>query len=90
MANIGKTELVKQIAEAHGTPQAQVRATLDAAFEAILGNLKAGHAVRLQGFGSFTVKERPARKVRNPRTGEQMDAPASRKMAFKAAPTALD
>lgn len=88
--NIGKSELVKQIAEAHGTTQAQVRATLDAAFEAILGNLKEGHAVRLQGFGSFTVKERAARKARNPSTGEQIDVPASRKMAFKAAPTALD
>lgn len=88
--NIGKTELVKQIADAHGTSQTQVRATLDAMLEAIIGNLNAGHAVRLQGFGSFTVKERPARKVRNPRTGEQVDAPASRKLSFKPAPTALN
>lgn len=87
--NIGKSELVKQIAEAHGTSQAQVRATLDGVLEAILGNLQQGHAVRLQGFGNFSVKERPARKARNPRTGEQIDAPASRKMVFKPAPAAL-
>ena len=87
--NIGKSELVKQIAEAHGTSQAQVRATMDAVLDAILGNLKDGHAVRLQGFGAFTVKERAARKVRNPRTGETIDAPASRKMAFKPAANAI-
>lgn len=87
--NIGKTELVKQVAEAHGVAQTQVRSTLDALLEAIQGNLKEGHAVRLQGFGSFTVKDRAARTARNPRTGEQVEVPAARKLAFKPAPNAI-
>ncbi len=38
------------------------------------------------GFGTFTVKVRPARVGRNPRTGEKLDIPASKGVTFKVAP----
>lgn len=37
----------------------------------------------MKGFGTFEVKERPARKGRNVRTGETIDVAASRNAAFK-------
>lgn len=39
--------------------------------------------VQLIGFGNFEVRERSARKGRNPQTGEQIDIPASKVPAFK-------
>ena len=43
---------------------------------AILGEitqaLSEGNRVELRGFGAFSVKNRPARKARNPKTGEQV------------------
>ena len=38
-------------------------------------------------FGTFTVKERAARKGRNPRTGEDLKVAASKTVAFKPAPS---
>ena len=40
--------------------------------------------VQLVGFGTFEVRERSARKGRNPQTGEEIDIPAARVPAFKA------
>jgi DNA-binding protein HU-beta len=39
--------------------------------------------VQLVGFGNFEVRERSARKGRNPQTGEEIDIPASKVPAFK-------
>ena len=38
------------------------------------------------GFGTWTVKERAARRGRNPRTGETIAVKASRTVGFKPAP----
>ena len=43
-----------------------------------------GHRVELRGFGAFSVKVRPSRMGRNPRTGEEMSIPASTTVRFKA------
>ncbi len=41
-------------------------------FEEIGKSLSNGDRVELRGFGAFSVKERPARIARNPRTGESV------------------
>jgi integration host factor subunit beta len=40
--------------------------------------------VEIRGFGNFTVRQREARKARNPRTGEMVEVPAKRVSYFKA------
>lgn len=45
--------------------------------------MKSGDKVQMVGFGSFEVKERPARVGRNPRTGEPMTYPACKVPTFK-------
>jgi DNA-binding protein HU-beta len=40
--------------------------------------------VQLIGFGNFEVKERAARKGRNPQTGEEITIPATKVPSFKA------
>ena len=40
--------------------------------------------VQLIGFGNFEVRERAARKGRNPQTGEEIEIAASKVPAFKA------
>ena len=46
--------------------------------------LAKGETVSIPGFGTFTVKDRPARQGRNPRTGESIAIAASKVPAFKA------
>ena len=45
-------------------------------------NLLDGGEISLPGLGKLKVKETSARTGRNPRTGERIDIPASRKVVF--------
>ena len=49
----------------------------------ISSGLKKDKAVQLVGFGSFRVKNRAARKGRNPQTGATIKIKASRTVGFK-------
>ena len=57
---------------------------LDAMMVATTETLKKGEKVSLLGFGTFSVSERPARKGRNPRTGEVIKIKAKKSVKFKA------
>ena len=81
---MNKTELVDEIAEAADLSKSSASRALDAAIDAITGTLKKGDPVSLVGFGTFSVKHRPARKGRNPRTGEEIDIRAANVPGFKA------
>lgn len=52
-------------------------------FDAIAEALKEGDKVQLIGFGNFEVRERAARKGRNPQTGQEIEIAASKVPAFK-------
>ena len=57
---------------------------VEAVFETIQTTLGKGERVQLIGFGTFEVRERAARKGRNPQTGKEIDIAASKVPAFKA------
>jgi len=46
-------------------------------------NLLAGKTVQLQGIGSLELKERKARTIVHPRTGERSVAPSKNQLVFK-------
>ena len=56
---------------------------LNAVLEAIIDSVKAGEAVVLAGFGSFTEKITAARVCRNPSTGAGVQVPAKATIRFK-------
>jgi DNA-binding protein HU-beta len=80
---MNKTELVSALAEAHELSKPQIGRLVDDVFGNIEAALKKGDEVRFVNFGSFSVKERAARKARNPATGEEIDVPATRKVVFR-------
>jgi integration host factor subunit beta len=66
-----KSELVARLAEANPhLYQRDVERIVSTVFEEIANALARGDRVELRGFGAFSVKARPARTGRNPRTGE--------------------
>lgn len=81
---MNKTELVNAVAEASGQTKADAAKATEAVFDAITDALKSGDDVRLVGFGTFNVAERKASTGRNPRTGEEIQIPASKLAKFKA------
>ncbi len=73
-----KTQLVAALAEATGSDKKSAGASLDALATIVSDEMAAGGAVTLPGLGKFACRERPARTVRNPATGEQMQKEADR------------
>ena len=66
-----KSELVARLAETHPHLfQRDVERIVSTVFDEIAAALARGDRVELRGFGAFSVKTRPARTGRNPRTGE--------------------
>jgi DNA-binding protein HU-beta len=80
---MNKTELINAVAEASELSKKDATKAVDAVFDAILEALKNGDKVQLIGFGNFEVRERAARKGRNPQTGEEIEISASKVPAFK-------
>ena len=80
---MNKTELVEAVAKKMGTTKKEAEAAVSAFTETVKEALAEGKKVQLVGFGSFEVRERSARKGRNPQTGEEMDIPATKVPAFK-------
>jgi integration host factor subunit beta len=65
-----KSQLVQRIAEQNPhLYQRDVEKTVNAILDEIAMALARGDRVELRGFGAFSVKHRPARTGRNPRTG---------------------
>lgn len=80
---LNKQELIAQVAEAADLPKAKAGDVVDAVFTSIEKTLAKGQEVRLVGFGSFVTATRKDAKGRNPRTGEEIDIPASTSVRFK-------
>jgi len=79
------SELAQAIATKTGSSQADVKTTISAVFDQIADAAARGEEVSINGFGKFSVKDRPERQGRNPSTGEAMTIAASKKVSFTAA-----
>ena len=82
MAN--KQDLIAKVAETAELSKKQAALVVNTVFETISESLSNGEKVQIIGFGSFDVRERAERKVRNPQTGAELVIPASKVPGFKA------
>ncbi|WP_085990981.1 HU family DNA-binding protein [Oceanobacillus senegalensis] len=80
---MNKTDLINQVAEKSELSKKDATQAVGAVLDSIMESMKNGETVQLIGFGNFEVRERSARKGRNPQTGEEIDIPASKVPAFK-------
>lgn len=81
---MNKSELVAKIAGQTGLTKKDTTKFLEAFQDVVASELEHGGKVQLIGFGTFDVRERAARKGRNPQTNEVIDIPAIKVPAFKA------
>ncbi|VEU82560.1 HU family DNA-binding protein [Acholeplasma hippikon] len=82
---MNKTELIALVADKAGSTQVQAEAIINAFAEVVTETLaERKEKVVVTGFGTFEVRNRVARKGKNPRTGEEIVVPAQKTPAFKA------
>ena len=80
---MNKGELIKAIATKAGFSQKDATAAYDAFIASVTEALKAGDKVQLVGFGTFEVKDVPAKTGINPQTKEAVAIPACKKPVMK-------
>ena len=80
-----KKEIVKDIADILGLTQLKTKEIVQMTFDAIIETLvnNSDHRIELRNFGVFEVKQRAARKARNPRTGDKVYVPSKNVVTFK-------
>lgn len=82
---MNKTELTVTMADKLNKPKKEVEEFLNAFTDTITETLQNGDKIQITGFGTFEIRERAARKGRNPRNPQQeIDIPASKAPVFKA------
>ncbi len=81
---MNKSELIAKVAESTDLSKKDVTKAVDAVFEAITEAMQSGDKVQLVGFGNFEVRERSARKGRNPQTGKEIQIAAANVPSFVA------
>ncbi|MCG9966821.1 HU family DNA-binding protein [Pelotomaculum terephthalicicum JT] len=81
---MNKAELISNVAEKTELTKKDSEKAVGAVLGAIEEALSKGDKVQLVGFGTFEIRDRAARKGRNPQTGEEINIEAARVPVFKA------
>lgn len=79
-----KNDLFSAVAEQTGITRKLAAEIVDAVFDQMTEALADGDTVHIKNFGSFEIRERKARTARNPKTGEPVQAKATKSVGFKA------
>lgn len=87
---MNKLQLTDAVAQKAGMTKKDAAEAVNAVLEVIAETLAAGGDIKITGFGGFEVKSRAARTGRNPKTGEAVEIPASKYVAFSAGSTLKD
>lgn len=81
---MNKAELIASVAEKAELTKKDAEKAVAALLATVEGALASGDKVQLVGFGTFEIRERAARKGRNPQTGEEINIAAAKVPVFKA------
>ena len=79
---MNKAQLVDVVSKKTGLSKKKSEEAVKAVFGSIKEELAAGNSFQLIGFGTFKVKNRPARKGLNPRTKRKITIKAKKVPAF--------
>jgi DNA-binding protein HU-beta len=71
---VNKSQLIDALAARYEGNRKAASQALESVLDTIMREVAKGEKVAITGFGSFEKRIRPARMVRNPRTGESMKA----------------
>lgn len=78
-----KIDITESVYEHLGLPKKDCARIVDSVFDIIKDDLNKGNAVKISGFGKWTVRAKKKRKGRNPQTGEPLTIDARRVVTFK-------
>ncbi|MDO8955140.1 MAG: HU family DNA-binding protein [Gammaproteobacteria bacterium] len=80
---MNRSKLIERLALKHNISPAMAAKIFKTILDSIMLSLNQGQRVEIRGFGSFEVRYRKPRKVRNPKTGETLDALGKNRIYFR-------
>ena len=80
---MNKAELIRELSARFDGSKSEAARALNAVVETITSTVSTGEKVSVTGFGVFEKVDKPTRTVRNPRTGERKEAPATSVVRFR-------
>ncbi|MBA4417434.1 MAG: integration host factor subunit alpha [Syntrophus sp. (in: bacteria)] len=78
-----KLEIVTNLYEKLGFSRRECASIVDTFFETIKKTLAQGENVKISGFGNFIVKQKKARRGRNPQTGDEIEISERKVLNFR-------
>ncbi|MFZ5596700.1 MAG: HU family DNA-binding protein [Bacillota bacterium] len=81
---MNKADLIAKVAEKTDFTKKDAEKAVSAILASIEEALSSGEKVQLVGFGTFEIRNRAARKGRNPQTGQEIKIAAAKVPVFKA------
>ena len=78
-----KKEIVRQIAAELDIDQTITKKVVQRCLDRILEVLQESGRIELRNFGVFEIKQRAARKARNPKTNQEVIVPAKKILTFR-------
>jgi DNA-binding protein HU-beta len=87
---MNKADIIQKVQDTLGGTKAEAERAVETVIDSIVGGLQKEGEVSVAGLGIFSVKQRPAREGRNPRTGETIKVPAMNVPKFRAAKALKD
>ena len=77
-----RKDLIDRVAKEFGLRKKDAEAIVKFIFQEIAETVRSGERVSIQGFGAFELRELKGRRIRNPRTGEEIEVPIRKKVVF--------
>jgi DNA-binding protein HU-beta len=92
METVSTNQIISDVATQYADklPKKVTKELLTTFLQAIESEIIMGKKARIDKLGVLYAKERAARKGRNPQTGEEINIPASKKVAFRPAKSLRD
>jgi len=81
-----KIDIVDKICEKVGYSKSEVPKIVEIVFDTIKETLRRDDEILISGFGNFVIRNKRARRGRNPQTGDHMEITARRILTFKPIP----
>jgi len=78
-----KADIVSAVYEKVGLSKKEATDIVETVLDTIKATLKEGETVKIAGFGNFVIRQKGARKGRNPKTGENIEITPRKVVTFK-------
>ena len=81
-----KIDIIESVIDKLGITKKDAARIVETVFEIMKEQIAGGKTVKISGYGSFLVKDKKARRGRNPHTGDEIEISARKVLTFKSSP----